>query len=534
MLCALTLVLIFGLPDAREPEPAASAQREESTRPPAQSLSRPETQPETQPETEPATGPETEPATGPETEPYLIAIDAGHQSQGDYAMEPVGPGSSESKYRASGGTQGVATGLAEYELNLQVSLLLKQELLDRGYEVLIIRETNDVSLSNAERAAAANEAGADVFVRVHANGSEDASMSGVMTICMTPVNPYNAELYAQSRALSDAVLEQTCAATGARELYVWETDTMAGINYCQMPVTIVEMGFMSNPEEDRRMATPEYQALLAGGIADGIDRYIAEQAASGQDDSAPAPDPALRAALEEAMADLTDKWVVYAQPLSGESVTVVCKNVEPDAPLVSASIIKLFIMAAVFDQAEQGLLEMDSGVYNDVYSMITESSNDAANRLTRLLGGGDEYEGMDLVNAFNANMGCTGTSMNRLMLVENGLQNYVTAQDCALLLRRIYEGKCVSRAASAQMWEILLDQTSTEYLPAGLPSGTPVAHKTGSLIGWCLGDVGIVMAEKNPYIVCIICNEPYDFGTPMAKIPELSKLIYQYLQSADA
>ena len=204
----------------------------------------------------------------------VVVIDAGHQGKGNSGKEPDGPGSSTLKAKVSSGATGCVTKQKEYVLNLEVSLKLRDELKSRGYQVVMIREDHAINISNSERAKFANSLNADAFLRIHANSSDNSSVQGVETICQTASNPYNANLYADSRKLSDCILDAFVESTGAKKRRVWETDTMSGINWCEVPVTIVEMGFLSNPEEDRLMASEDYQNKMVQGIADGLDEYF--------------------------------------------------------------------------------------------------------------------------------------------------------------------------------------------------------------------------------------------------------------------
>ena len=203
-----------------------------------------------------------------------VAIDAGHQRRGNSEKEPIGPGSSTYKAKVASGTCGVATGINEYELNLAVSLKVRDILEERGYDVYMIRETHDVNISNSERAKLAVQNGADILVRVHANGDSNQSVYGALTMAPSSRNTYlSGDVISKSQKLSQKMIAAFCKDTGAKNRDVIYTDSMSGINWSTIPVTIIELGFMSNPSEDRLMATEDYRNKMAQGIADGIDAY---------------------------------------------------------------------------------------------------------------------------------------------------------------------------------------------------------------------------------------------------------------------
>lgn len=274
LILCLTLLLCCGCGASEQELPAETQTAEQDQLPheqePAESAVQEQTEEEVPAMEEPVE--EEIPAVS-----HVVVIDPGHQITGNFEQEPNGPGSSEMKNKVSSGTQGQFTGLPEYELNLQVGLQLRDELEARGYTVYMTRETNEVDISNVERAQFAGEVGGEILVRIHANGSNDPSVSGAMTICQTPSNPYQNQ-YEASRLLSDCVLAEYCAATGMIPEMVWETDTMTGINWAEIPSTIVEMGYMTNQSDDTQMADPEFQKLIVQGIANGIDRYFSELA----------------------------------------------------------------------------------------------------------------------------------------------------------------------------------------------------------------------------------------------------------------
>lgn len=202
-------------------------------------------------------------------EGLTIGIDPGHQSKPNTEKEAVAPGSSELKAKVSSGTQGVSTRIPEYEVNLQVALLLRDALEADGATVVMTRETNEVDISNQERAIMCNEAGCDLVLRIHCNGSEKSSVKGI-GLYVRATGTCAEESYAAAGAILPAMAE----ATGANAQGIFKRDSYTGLNWSEVPSILVEMGYMSNAEEDEKLCDAEYQSLLVEGMLEGICVYF--------------------------------------------------------------------------------------------------------------------------------------------------------------------------------------------------------------------------------------------------------------------
>ncbi len=239
--------------------------------------------------------------------------------------------------------------------------------------------------------------------------------------------------------------------------------------------------------------------------------------------------PDLKGELESMTAGYQGDWSIYVKNLSsGEYLEINSHAVK------AASLIKLFIMGAVLEQTEEGLLAED-GTFNQLlHDMITVSDNESSNELVRRLSpdGTDHEKGMEVVNAFARAYGYEDTSQGRDLRdyreVPAAGENYTSVHDCGLFLQRVYEGECISAGASAKMLELLKQQTRTWKIPAGVPEGVVTANKTGELSD-TENDAALVFSPGGDYILCVTAAELTDTSAAQANIVSISSAVYQYI-----
>lgn len=204
----------------------------------------------------------------------IIAIDPGHAANADSGFEPIGPGSSETKVKDPGGTSGAATGVREPVVTLAISRYLKQMLEAEGARVVMTRESDTFYGGNRERAQVANQAQANLFIRIHCDGSGNPATSGVSTLYPALIPGWTDDIYAASLKAAQTVQPAMVRNLGATDRGVVERSNMTGFNWADVPAILVEAGFMSNADEDVRLNSPQYQQAVAGALLTGIKDYF--------------------------------------------------------------------------------------------------------------------------------------------------------------------------------------------------------------------------------------------------------------------
>ena len=247
--------------------------------------------------------------------------------------------------------------------------------------------------------------------------------------------------------------------------------------------------------------------------------------------------------LESMLSSYDGEWSVYVKNLDTDEVISINNK-----PMYSASLIKAFVMAKTYadmdlvleNQAEKMKAEPDSPavqekVYDLLWNMITVSDNESCNELGRLQDEKSDFlKGAESVNEYLEKEGYDDTSYqstlhpSRSPVLSLGEHNTTTAEDCGLLLERIYKGECVSAAASEDMLELLLNQKNTTKIPSGIAADVTVANKTGET-DTDQHDMAIVYGPKTTYILCVMSEGFKNADQAVENIRKISGVVYNYL-----
>jgi N-acetylmuramoyl-L-alanine amidase len=205
----------------------------------------------------------------------VVVIDPGHDLRANLETEPIGPGSSTRKIKDGGGTRGVVSGMTEAELNVRVALRLRPLLERAGVRVVMTRTANvGPSMGNIARARIANRAGAGLFLRIHADGSTDPGSRGTHTLYPALRRSWTDDVYGASKRAAHTVQAELVRALGFPDQGILERSDFTGFNWSDVPVILVEMGFMTNRTDDRLLATASYQRRAAVGLCRGTLRFL--------------------------------------------------------------------------------------------------------------------------------------------------------------------------------------------------------------------------------------------------------------------
>ena len=194
-------------------------------------------------------------------------------AEAETSQEPVGPGGEEREFAYEVGGIGKTTGLVEQKVNLQVSEYVRDILLERGYQVVMLREEGNAKLSPMNRAIAAGESGADIMVIISCRKRQDIGQRGAMAYTQRKDNPYVADLYPECKSLAESLLSEYCAEGIFENNGIHKTDNVVAINWSNIPAANILLGCISDPQDEQKLADENNWYAMAEGIANGIENY---------------------------------------------------------------------------------------------------------------------------------------------------------------------------------------------------------------------------------------------------------------------
>lgn len=205
---------------------------------------------------------------------FKVLLDAGHGCSGNY-VEPKYKGASDSEVtyeNSSTGATGVVTKKREGDLTLEIALKLQKKLQNLGADVLMIRTKKTTPMSLVQRAEYGNKHKVDLAFRIHADGLDDQSVNGASTLYPSAEH-INNKIAEKSKNIASIIQKEYIKSTGLADRGTVERNDLVGFNFTTVPSILLELGFMTNPEEDRKMSDKKFQEKMVDGITNGMIAY---------------------------------------------------------------------------------------------------------------------------------------------------------------------------------------------------------------------------------------------------------------------
>lgn len=202
-------------------------------------------------------------------EGIIIGINPGHQIKTITKRYPLAPGSHKTGKGVKTGACGRWTRVPEYETVLQIGLKLRKLLEDEGATVVMTRTTNNVMLTNIDRAKMLNKAGVDIALQLHCNGSSNKKSNGCSSYYR-----HSSGWLAESKQFAKAVVKCISRKTGCKNNGTRYTETYMSLNWTTTPSVLIEMGYLSNRKEDKLLASDSYRNKMAEGILDALHEHF--------------------------------------------------------------------------------------------------------------------------------------------------------------------------------------------------------------------------------------------------------------------